>query len=125
MKKILVSIILIMIVIIIPNCSRAALNFDNDVIKRGENWLNTGSTNNVLNENDVIDTIVPIARILVAVGTFVITVAVAVMAIKYLVSGPDKRAELKGQLVGLAISAVVIYGAVFIWSTMYDIMKDF
>lgn len=124
MKKILVSIILVMMVVIIPNYSRA-FDFDNDIIKPGENFINTGASNDVLNEDQVVDTVMPIARILVAVGTFVITLAVAVMAIKYLISGPDKKAELKGQLVGLAISAVVIYGAVFIWSTMYDIFKDF
>ena len=124
MKKFLVSIILIMMVVIIPNYSRA-FDFDNDIIKPGENFINTGASNDVLNEDQVVDTVMPIARILVAVGTFVITLAVAVMAIKYLISGPDKKAELKGQLVGLAISAVVIYGAVFIWSTMYDIFKDF
>lgn len=124
MKKFLVSIILIMMVVIIPNYSRA-LDFDNDIIKPAENFINTGASNDVLNEDQVVDTVMPIARILVAVGTFVITLAVAVMAIKYLISGPDKKAELKGQLVGLAISAVVIYGAVFIWSTMYDIFKDF
>ena len=124
MKKFIFSIFLIMIVVIIPNCSKA-FDLDNDVIGPGENFIKSGKSGNVaLDEKKVQETVMPLARILVAVGTLVITLAVAVMAIKYLISGPDKKAELKGQLVGLAISAVVIYGAVFIWSTMYNIFKD-
>ena len=38
------------------------------------------------------------------------------MAVQWITASPDKQAKLKGQLIGLAVSAIVILGAVGIWN---------
>lgn len=129
MKKIIISIILL-IIILIPNCSKAADDSEtakfslDDVFSKGESFIKKGSETQAINEDDIYNTILPIARALVAVGSLVIALATGIMAIKYLISGPEKKAELKGQLVGLVIATVVIFGAQAIWATMYSIFSD-
>ena len=39
-------------------------------------------------------------------------------------ANPDEQARLKTQLVGLAVSAVVVFGAVSIWRLTVGIFKD-
>ena len=123
MKKIIISII-ILVIVFIPNCSRAVDFSLDDIFKKGEDFITKGSETQVVDENDIYDTILPIARALVAVGSLVIALATGIMAIKYLMSGPEKKAELKGQLVGLVIATVVIFGAQAIWATMYSIFSS-
>ena len=124
MKKILYSIIVIALImfLIIPNYSRA-FSLD-DIFSKGEDFLTKGQENETLNETEVKNTVVPIAQVLVAIGSLVIALATGILAIKYLMAGPEKRGELKGQLVGLVVATVVIYGAQIIWSTMYNIFNN-
>ena len=123
MKKIIISLI-ILVIVFIPNCSRAVDFSLDDIFKKGEAFIDKGSETQAIDEEDIYDTIIPIARALVAVGSLVIAIATGIMAIKYLMSGPEKRAELKGQLVGLVVATVVIFGAQAIWSTMYSIFSN-
>ena len=46
------------------------------------------------------------------------------MGIKYFISSPEEQAKLKGQLIGVVVSAVVIFGAVSIWELAINIFKD-
>ena len=68
--------------------------------------------------------IVAIGRILTTIGTGVYLAATAYMGIKYLTSGPDAKAKLKQQLIGLIVSGVVIFGAYYIWETVIKIGEN-
>ncbi len=46
------------------------------------------------------------------------------MAIQWITATPDKQAKLKIQLIGLVVSAVVIFGAVGIWNLVRSIGQD-
>ena len=42
-------------------------------------------------------------------------IATAYMGILYMISPPERQAKLKQQLIGLVVSAVVIFGGYYIW----------
>ena len=61
---------------------------------------------------------------LVAIGSVVLVIVTTIMGIKYIMGGPDKRAQLKQQLVGLVVATIVIFAAQAIWALVYNFMTD-
>ena len=56
-----------------------------------------------------------IGNILTFIGAGILVAATGYMGILYLISPPEKQAKLKEQSIGLVVSAVVIFGAYYIW----------
>ena len=46
------------------------------------------------------------------------------MGVKYMSATPETRGKLKTQLIGIAISAVVLFGAYGIWSIAYTVLSN-
>lgn len=126
MKKILISLFLILTIIffIIPRNSFAATS-TTDIIAQGDAFIKEGEKQYSVNNDDLADIVIPIARILVAVGLVVVVVATAIMGIKYMTASPENRGKLKIQFVGLVIATIVIFGAQFIWRTLYEFFSNF
>lgn len=78
---------------------------------------------NVISETDLQDFAMPIARTLLAIAAVVITVVTVVMGIQYVMANPADKAKLKQKLIGLLVSAIVIYGAQGIWAMLYNFMN--
>lgn len=57
------------------------------------------------------------------IAIIVLLIVTAVMGIKYMVADPQEQGKLKQQLVGLVVSAAVIFGAFTIWQITVNIMK--
>ena len=49
------------------------------------------------------------------IGAGIVIIATAYMGILYMISPPERQAKLKQQLIGLVVSAVVIFGGYYIW----------
>lgn len=126
MKKILTSLFLILTIIffIVPRNSFAATS-TTDIIAQGDAFIKEGEKQYSVNNNDLADIVIPIARILVAVGLVVVVVATAIMGIKYMTANPENRGKLKTQFVGLVVATIVIFGAQFIWRTLYEFFSNF
>lgn len=117
-KIILISIMILLS--LIPNFSRAFSA--GDIFSKGDAFISKGSEEgSTISETSISDTVIPIAQMLVVIGSIVVSAATVVIGIKYLMASPEKKAELKSQLVGLVVATAVIYGAQFIWSLMYQI----
>lgn len=71
---------------------------------------------------DFVSEFIGIGQILVAVGVATLLIVTAVMAIKWITAKPDQKAKLQQQLIGLVVSAVVIFGAIGIWNLVRGIM---
>ena len=69
----------------------------------------------------VVEPIADIGSILTAIGVAVMLGVVSYMGIKYLTSGPEARAKLKIQLIGVVVAGLVIFGAYYIWEFVVDI----
>lgn len=66
-----------------------------------------------------------LGQILTMIGAGVLVAVTTYMGIKYLTAGPDAQAKLKQQLVGVIVSAIVIFGAYGIWKTVGSIVMTF
>lgn len=89
-------------------------------------FIQKGEEGGALQDTDlknVGDQFSDIAKILTYIGAGILVAATAYMGIKYMMASPEQQGKLKQQLIGLVVSAIVIFGAYFIWSTVYDILS--
>ena len=49
-----------------------------------------------------------------------IIVGLLIIGIRYMMASPEEAAKLKGQLVGLVVSGIVIFGAYSIWALVVN-----
>lgn len=66
-----------------------------------------------------------LGSILTTIGAGVMVAVVTYMGIKYLISGPEAQAKLKTQLIGVAVSGCVIFGAYAIWTIVVSVAQTF
>lgn len=96
------------------------------IIDAASGWLEQGKNKNS-DMNDPLDfanKFVGIGQILVAIGVVTLVIVTAIMAIQWITATPDKQAKLKTQLIGLVVSAVVIFGAIGIWNLIRGIGQE-
>lgn len=91
-----------------------------------DNFIEAGRNSTTgLNDLSSIGTeFVSIGQILTYIGAGVLVGAMAYMGILYIISPPDKQAKLKQQLIGLVVSAVVIFGAYYIWKFIVELLES-
>ena len=58
------------------------------------------------------------------VAVVVLIVVTVILGIKYMTADPNTQAKLKQQMIGLVVSAAVIFGAVGIWRIVYSFMNS-
>ena len=132
MKKVFLKIIIIISMIFTSwicttNYTMAATSLK-DIDFMAKDFIDAGSTETGTissTEKKMSDIVIPIAQILVTIGTITVVVAATIMGIKYMVANPEEKAKLKTQLIGLVVATIVIFGAQFIWSTAYKFFVDF
>jgi len=92
--------------------------------QQANNFTQQGAASAKIDVNKIATILKPLAGFLLGLGTVVLVVVTAVMGIKYMAATPEGRGKLKTQLIGIAVSAIVLYGAYGIWSLVYTIMTD-
>ena len=92
--------------------------------QQGTHFIEQGQANAKINVNKIAEIMKPLASLLLGIGTVVLVVVTAIMGVKYMAATPEARGKLKSQLIGIAVSAVVLFGAYGIWSLAYTIMSD-
>lgn len=100
------------------------INAGNDFINKGEKGAGEiGNGGFDISPTGFVEQFIDVGRILVGVAIATILIVAMIMGVKWITATPDKQAKLKGQLVGLVIAAVVIFGAVGIWNLVWGIME--
>ncbi len=100
------------------------INAGNDFINKGEKGAGEiGNGGFDISPTGFVEQFIDIGRILVGIAIATILIVSMIMGVKWITATPDKQAKLKGQLVGLVIAAVVIFGAVGIWNLVWGIME--
>ena len=125
-KKILVTImLLISIISIFQIKANAALEFPSfsKMKSDAEAFLKKGGGSKI-SVGDMGKVFKPMAQLMLGIGVFVLVGVTIVMGIKYVFASPEEAAKLKQQLVGLVVSAVVIFGAVGIWTLAYNVFES-
>ena len=126
MKKILI-IILIIASFLFLKCSYVKAASMSDIISAGNSFLDIGKSQEKdgTRVDDFVDSFIPIGQILVSIAVVLIMAVTVIMAIKWIIATPDKKAKLQQQTIGLVVSMIVIFGAVGIWKVVRDIMQKF
>lgn len=122
--KIIAMILTIILLLFVINSSVFALQSGDQVKQQADAWINKGAASNPISADKVASVLKPVANILLAIGSVLIVIMGVVMGIKYLSASPDQQGQLKKQLFGLFVSAVVLYGAYGIWQIVYLILKE-
>lgn len=98
----------------------------NDIVDAGKNWIKEGekSTDSQMKVEKFAENFIGVGQVLVAIGIVTLLIVSLITAIKWITATPDKQAKLKQQLIGLVISAVVIFGAIGIWNLVRGILQN-
>lgn len=98
-----------------------------DVISGGNNFISKGKENGgetKFSDSDIENFVVPLAKVLAAVGTITVVVALIILGIKYMTATPEQAAKIKQQLIGVLVAAVIIFCSTIIWNIMYEVMDS-
>lgn len=132
MRKTIIIIYIFLNIILVSflgsfNMSYASAETPDSLLSKGDEFISQGQSegDNLMPDSKLNEIISPIANVFVTIATLIIVCTTLVMGIKYVTSGPEQQAALKKQLVGLAVSIVVIYGSYGIWLLAYKIMSSF
>lgn len=125
-RKIKICLTILMIIfylfLIIPRVNAA---FDiGTVFNQADSFISEGESGSNIDNNEISSIFIPIAQVLVRVGTIVIAIVTAIMGVKYITANPNDKAKLKTQLVGLVVATLVISGAQVIWAFAYNFLND-
>ena len=66
--------------------------------------------------NQMAGDLVGIGQLLTLIGAGALVAAITYLGIMYMISAPDKQAQLKIQLIGVAAGGIVVFGALAIWN---------
>lgn len=97
-----------------------------EIINAGKSFIQDGRTKAQGNDagiEDFANQFIDIGQVLVSIGVVALIIATAVMGIQWISATPDKMAKLKKQAIGLIVSAIVIFGAIGIWTISVNIAQ--
>lgn len=95
-----------------------------DLKGQGDSFIQKGSKNEQITENEIIAILVPIGRVLVQIATVVLVVVGMIFGVKYMMAGADEKAKLKEKLIWYIISIVLVYGAVGIFTIVRTVIES-
>lgn len=119
-KRITITILTIIFVLMNNTCTLASVTWD-DIQKNADGFISKGAEGADL--ISIQDTVGSVGQILTTIGLAVVLVGILILGIKYMMASPEEAAKIKGQLVGLVISAIVIFGAWGIWSLVVNALQ--
>lgn len=113
MKKMITITVLTIILLLMNNTYTLASVTWESIQGQADGFISKGQSGaNLIN---IQGTVVSVGQILTTIGLAVVLVGILILGIKYMMASPEEAAKIKGQLVGLVISAIVIFGAWSIW----------
>ena len=122
MKKIVVSLVLILIIITSFQAFSYAAGSDLDSIKDGmkdANKYNSGDASGSFGK--ALNTIIGIIQFS---GSGIAIIVVSILGIKYLMTSPSEKAEVKKQAMPVVIGCALLFGAVNIADIIYKFATD-
>ena len=131
MKKILKnSTVIVMIIMIIMGISSFGYSVSADeaptlesMSKKIDSFKKAGAKSSI-DTKEITTQFAGIGKILTTIGAGVLAIIITYMGIKYFMSSPEEQAKLKGQLIGVVVSGIVIFGAYSIWKMAVTMFKD-
>lgn len=113
MKKHIIKSLIIALILMISFANFSlAVDFD-----KADKFIQKGSEKAAdnISVSEIGEEFSAIGKSLRLIGAGIVIIATAYMGILYMISPPERQAKLKQQLIGLVVSAVVIFGGYYIW----------
>ena len=95
-----------------------------ELFQKASDFIGLGSTGGTIGDDDLVNPALQIGRLLMTIAIIVLLIVTIVMAIKYMMASPEEQGKLKQQLIGLVISAAVIFGAYIIWQVTVNLLTS-
>lgn len=95
-----------------------------EIISSGKNFIDMGKNNSVIDQQDILDSLLPIANIVVYIATGVFLVTGAILGLKYMLAeSAQDRANIKKSLIWFVIAMFIVYGGVGIYNIVVSILN--
>ena len=94
------------------------------IIQKGKNFISSGNSEQKINQSQVENDLLPLARILMGIAILVLLIVGAILGVKYMISGADEKANIKEKLIWYVVALVLIFGAVGIYNIVAKIMNN-
>ena len=117
-KLILTAFAIFLLIIIIATPTTYASGFISEIEGQANQFIEQGKSGNTANLDSFGNAAVGVGQVLTTIGLAVVMVGYLVLGIKYMMASPEEAGKIKGQLVGLTVSALVIFGAWGIWNAV-------
>lgn len=92
-----------------------------DIWGAAKNWLSEGNDYRPSNMGNT-EGFANLAGILWGAGVWIILISGTIMGIRFMISEPDKKAELKKDLVIYCVGSFIIFAALTIWNIAIAIL---
>lgn len=119
--KILVFIVLFA-VLLSTNSYLMAADLDN-IIKGGDDFINQGNTDEVINKGNVEITAKSIYNIVLTIGIIVAVVMAIALGIQYITASVEGQAKIKEKILPFIIGCAIMFGAFAIWKILVDVLQ--
>ena len=87
-------------------------------------FKSAGGNNPPISVSTMTSELLPIGQTLATIGVTVLLAVAAIMGAKYMFASPEEQAKLKQQLIGLVVSAMVLFGAYNIWNLLRETFES-
>lgn len=115
--------LLLILCVIAPTAKAFSLE---DIMNSGKTFVGTGAKDDLISQDELQGILIPIGKMLIRIAMAVLVIVTIIMGCKYMLStaDPEAQAKLKKQLIGLAVSIIVIAGAQGIWALLYGMFEQ-
>lgn len=123
MKNKTLKIIFIILVIINILAGTASAFTMTDIINKGKNFINSGTTQKV-DEGRVSSLSSSILSILQFVAIAVAVTMISILGIKYITGSAEMQADIKKTLIPYIMGALMAFGAFTIWKIVISVLES-
>ena len=122
-KTYIYKVISIIFVILIMLCIYSSTAYATEETMQGaKNFLDKG-TNPMLDQDTIQQTSNTIYMMFSGVGTAIVLVVGVVLGIQFLMGSAEEKAKVKETLIPYGVGAVIVFGAVGIWTLVIKVME--
>ncbi len=121
MKKIIVF-ILLFATIMLTGYQVKAIGPD-DIIKKGDNFINQGDPSKAVSEDKVKETSNTVFGILLFIGIIVAIIAGIIIGMQFVTGSVEAKAQIKEKLIPYVVGCIIVFGAFGIWKLVVDLLQ--
>ena len=123
MNKIIKITMLVIMIIFILSSNIFAVS---DMFSQADDWIGTGKSNagKTIDTSELKSASDTLYNVFLGIGIAVAVIVGAILGIRFMTAGIDKKVEVKEALVPYVISCIVVFGSFGIWKLVVTILNS-